>query len=198
MFQIQAGQVPAFSCLKFLSKLIINYLTMKQYNNILIQSKQPKRCKMKQLKLMKKHTLLAAMALLTQVSICMAEPSYSVHNPTSPPPAECSSYSGYQLSNCESNKYLSSMANGGGMWCLYDDTGVVCYRRELRNGRNDVYKYHPRTTGATFEYGNPKTVTQDEDWFYIKMRAVDSAHLFLFTSLMDYPEYPYAHVKGSW
>ena len=148
---------------------------------------------------MKKQHLIAAMALLTHASICMAEPSYSVNNPTNPPPAECSSYSGYQLSNCASNKYLSSMANIGGMWCLYDDTGVVCYRRELRDGGNYVYKYHPRTTGAHahFEYGNPKPVTPEEDWFYVKMQAVDSAHLFLFTSLMDYPAYPYANVGES-
>ena len=146
---------------------------------------------------MKKQHLIFAMALLTQASICMADPSYSVNNPTNPPPAECSSYSGYQLSNCESNKRLSSMANIGGMWCLYDDTGVVCYRRELRDGANYVYKYHPRTFGDTFTYGDPKPVTPEEDWFYIKIAAVDSAHLFLFTSLWDFPEYPYANVGES-
>ena len=146
---------------------------------------------------MKKQHLIFAMALLTQASICMADPSYSVNNPTSPPPAECSSYSGYQLSNCESNKWLSSMANIGGMWCLYDDTGVVCYRRELRDGANYVYKYHPRTSGDTFAYGDPRPVTPEEDWFYIKVATVDSMHSFLFTSLWDYPEYPYANVGES-
>ena len=146
---------------------------------------------------MKKQHLITAMALLFMPIVSSAEPSYSNHNPTNPPPAECSSYSGEQLSSCESNKHLSSIANRGGMWCIYDDTGVVCYRRELRDGGNYVYKYHPQALGGVLEYGNPKPVTPEEDWFYIKIAAVDSAHLFLFTSMMDYPAYPYARVEDS-
>ncbi len=129
---------------------------------------------------MKKHIFLAASLLMLSDGAVAQDDLCPRLSPT-------------EAHKCVENYTVLNAFALPGSFCLYDESASVCYRRELRDGGNYVYKYHPTWSGI----GSPKPVTPAEDWFYIRTKTVDSMHLILFFALTEYPEYPYQRVEDS-